>query len=124
MMRVRPRQKVVSPSAPLAFVAGFARSDFGVARRARLHRLVRFARCAAFGVVLVACSSSNGGGPPSPNDAANGDDASTETSADVTPDAADGAFSDDASFATQRQACTFAAGALPKDTFGPSIAQL
>lgn len=82
-----------------------------------------------FASLFVACSSS--GNTSSANgdsaiDSISGDDGSTtdaptDSAADVP---FDGDFSDDAPFATQRKACTFKAGALPKDTFGPSIANL
>ena len=52
------------------------------------------------------------------------DSPAVEASADAEPSDAgvDAPPSDDVPFATQRASCTFEQGALPKDTFGPSIA--
>lgn len=79
--------------------------------------------CVGAGLVfLVGCGGDDGGAPDGSVDAA------AEASADSgvldasTPDADAAPPNDDLPFQTQRAACAFKQGALPKDTFGPSIA--
>jgi phospholipase C len=74
-------------------------------------------------IVVVGCGNSNVT-PPDPDGSV---DTGVGTDAPGTTDASDGEASapnDDAPFAAQRAACAFKQGALPKDTFGPSIANM
>ncbi|HEY8040856.1 MAG TPA: alkaline phosphatase family protein [Polyangiaceae bacterium] len=93
--------------------------------------------------VLVGCgggasgnaSSAAGADGGAGDDAAAGDDTGTRAGGDgsVPPsgdaasdagDGGDGSPADDGPFAGQRAACAFKQGALPRDTFGPSIAKM
>lgn len=74
-------------------------------------------------LLLAGCGNDGGGAP----DGSTTIDAAPDQviAQDASSDAGDGeaaAPNDDAPFATQRASCTFKQGALPKDTFGPSIA--
>ncbi len=72
-------------------------------------------------LVLTGCGSSGGDtndaatDAPAPPQDGGADSATTDASQEAAP------VNDDAPFAAQRAACTFKQGALPKDTFGPSI---
>lgn len=73
-------------------------------------------------VFVIGCSSSgsaSNAADSSVDDTGATDDVSTDAPSDAPPD-----FSDDGPFAAKRKACSFAAGAMPKDSFGPSIANL
>ena len=93
-----------------AFVAGCGSSDGGAAPSSD------------------ASQPPDGGAPtdssPSSNDGAGARDSSSSTDSG-NPDAPDAnPFADDQPFAAMRAACTFTQGALPSQTFGPSIANL
>lgn len=85
-----------------------------------------------FAMLLVACSGSSTNDAPAGDDGAvdSSDDVATEVGAETTPsgdandDGAETVVDDDAPFAAKRKACAFKAGAMPSDTFGPSIASL